>query len=242
MANNQSAPAQNYPRVGTAVTGDVLLGVRANNQLALFDAASTDAYTTTGLAGRPSSTDLNNLGTGVYTFIIDATTLDLPPGRYFIRSYQARDGSKIIQEAVRTEGTPTKYTRTRFTGDWTDTDVFTVDATGGGGGGGGLTQEQVDERVQAGVQDWAEAGDTSQIPANKLGNAPSGGLNEAGVRQLIFDWAEEGNTSRIPENKISTEIARTSAITGCEPIQNYRRRWNKQFAMRVADWAKCRQY
>ena len=39
------------------------------------------------------------------------------------------------------------------------------------GGGGGLDQAAVDARVAAGVQDWAEAGNTDNIPAGKLGNA-----------------------------------------------------------------------
>ena len=40
----------------------------------------------------------------------------------------------------------------------------------------GLTQAQVDARVVAGVEDWAHAGDTTAIPANKLTNAPSGAV------------------------------------------------------------------
>ena len=37
-----------------------------------------------------------------------------------------------------------------------------------GGGGGGLTQAQVDARVTAGVADWAEDGNTDDVPATKL--------------------------------------------------------------------------
>ena len=47
-------------------------------------------------------------------------------------------------------------------------------AGGGGGGGAGLTQNQVDARVRSGVEDWAEEGNTSDIPLAKLGNAPGG--------------------------------------------------------------------
>ena len=43
---------------------------------------------------------------------------------------------------------------------------------GGGGGGDGLDQAQVDARVRVIVDDWAEAGNTSAIPAGKLTNAP----------------------------------------------------------------------
>ena len=41
------------------------------------------------------------------------------------------------------------------------------------GGGGGLTQAQVDARVLANVQDWAEASNTDRIPRNKLPIADS---------------------------------------------------------------------
>ena len=40
---------------------------------------------------------------------------------------------------------------------------------GGGGGGGGLMEAQVDARVRAGVQDFAEAGNTDRVPGDKLG-------------------------------------------------------------------------
>ena len=47
--------------------------------------------------------------------------------------------------------------------------------------GGGLSRSQVDARVAAGVADWAEEGNTDDIPAGKLGNAPAGGLDQAAV-------------------------------------------------------------
>ena len=45
---------------------------------------------------------------------------------------------------------------------------FTTPA--GQGGGGGLTQTQVDARVKAGVEDWAETDNTDVIPPVKLEN------------------------------------------------------------------------
>ena len=73
----------------------------------------------------------------------------------------------------------------------------------------GLSQAQVDARVQAGVSDWAEQGNTDQIPANKLNNAPSGsgGLTQAQVDARVaagvLDWAETGNTDPIPAAKLT---------------------------------------
>ena len=40
---------------------------------------------------------------------------------------------------------------------------------GGGSGGGGLIEAQVDARVRAGVQDFAEAGNIDRVPGDKLG-------------------------------------------------------------------------
>ncbi len=74
---------------------------------------------------------------------------------------------------------------------------------------------RADARVAAGVSDWAEEGDTSQIPLNKLGNAPSGGGGgltqaqvDARVAAGVSDWAEEGNTDQVPSNKLGNVPAR----------------------------------
>ena len=48
---------------------------------------------------------------------------------------------------------------------WRDDDA-------GSGGTGGLTQNQVDARIQALVENWAEVGDSTLIPQVKLANAP----------------------------------------------------------------------
>lgn len=50
--------------------------------------------------------------------------------------------------------------------------------------------------------EWAEVGNTDQIPANKLGNAPS--TSNADIDARIADWAEEGNTHLIPDSKVPT--------------------------------------
>ena len=61
--------------------------------------------------------------------------------------------------------------------------------------GGGLNQGQVDARVAAGVADWAEEGNTDDIPANKLGNVPDAGLDTAAVDARIKDFARTGGRS-----------------------------------------------
>lgn len=57
--------------------------------------------------------------------------------------------------------------------------------------GGGLTEAQVDGRVEAGVQDWAEAGNTDAIPAAKLTNAPAGTAEAAPV--IKARWPGQGD-------------------------------------------------
>ena len=58
--------------------------------------------------------------------------------------------------------------------------------------GGGLNRSQVDARVAAGVADWAEEGNTDDIPADKLGNVPDAGLDTAAVDARIKDFARTG--------------------------------------------------
>ena len=76
-----------------------------------------------------------------------------------------------------------------------------------GGGAGGLSTAQVDARVTAGVEDWAETGNTDQIPQSKLPPASQVGLTEpqvdARVVAGVADWAEDGNTDDIPASKLT---------------------------------------
>ena len=74
---------------------------------------------------------------------------------------------------------------------------------------GGLDQAAVDARVQAGVSDWAEEGNTDAIPAGKLSNAPAGsggGLNQAAVDARIAQPARAGDTSRWPDSKMPVDL------------------------------------
>ena len=60
------------------------------------------------------------------------------------------------------------------------------------GSGSALTQTQVDNRVRAGVYDWAEQDNTDAIPVEKLSNAPSGGLDTNAVDARIAQFARDG--------------------------------------------------
>lgn len=54
------------------------------------------------------------------------------------------------------------------------------------------------------ISNWAEEGNTEQIPANKLENAPAGtggGLTSNQVKDLISNWAETDNSDLIPASK-----------------------------------------
>ena len=76
-------------------------------------------------------------------------------------------------------------------------------ATGGVGGG------QTEAQVRSIVSDWAEAGNTDDIPVGKLTNAPGGGsgLTESEVDDRVQagveDWAEDGNSDLIPATKLT---------------------------------------
>ncbi len=89
------------------------------------------------------------------------------------------------------------------------TDALELPA-GGGGSGGGLDEGEVDLRVEAGVADWAETGDTSPIPVAKLSEVPPGGLDEtdvdARVGALVEEWARlTGSTDLIPFDKLANK-------------------------------------
>ena len=82
------------------------------------------------------------------------------------------------------------------------------------------TDSEIDARVAAGVADWAETGDTTQIPASKLANAPAGsggGLSQsqvdARVAAGVADWAETGNTDDIPASKLANAPAGSGGVS-----------------------------
>ena len=66
-----------------------------------------------------------------------------------------------------------------------------------GGGSGGLNQSQVDARVQAGVLDWAETGNSDALPVAKIPN-----LN-----------ADKITSGTVPDNRIPSSIARDTEVT-----------------------------
>lgn len=54
--------------------------------------------------------------------------------------------------------------------------------------------------IDARIADWAEEGNSSAIPANKLRNAPQ--RSNADIDARIADWAEAGNSDQIPMAKL----------------------------------------
>lgn len=86
----------------------------------------------------------------------------------------------------------------QFTGAG-DARLFTLDLSSlmGGDGGGGLTSTQ----VRGLIADWAEEGNSSQIPANKI---------SATVAGAISDWAETGNNDNIPVQKLGNAFTSLS--------------------------------
>ena len=80
----------------------------------------------------------------------------------------------------------------------------------GSGGGGGLTEAQVDQRVQAGVQDFAESGNTDRIPKNKLPSDTAYDADiptNAQIDARMHAEARAGNTDRWSKSKLPTDTA-----------------------------------
>ena len=147
--------------------------------------------------------DLNAQGTGWYR--IDGTLNVVngpdyhwtgnPPGSFWLRSITVSEendsqGQSInsVHQVFLVEGQ--WYWRHKGDGAWTDWREVGDSAT------------------------WARAGNTDQIPADKLQNAPAGaggGLTQAQVdariRTLTEDWAEKGNVEGIPGAKLSNAWA-----------------------------------
>ena len=103
----------------------------------------------------------------------------------------------------------------------------------------GLTADEVDDRIEAGVEDWAETDNTDEIPEAKLRQptgttrgAPRGSVTadanndtgttrlawsvnhlRAAAARLIEGWATVGNTALVPDAKIAATIARDAEVT-----------------------------
>ena len=87
----------------------------------------------------------------------------------------------------------------------------------------GLTQTQTDARVRVGVSDWAESGDTSAIPANKLTNAPGGGTGTTVVANpgtgttLMVDMTIGTESYAMPHQVTANPAGTThAALTGLD--------------------------
>ena len=103
----------------------------------------------------------------------------------------------------------------------------------------GLTADEVDDRIEAGVEDWAEDGNTDEIPPDKLpaptgtargaprGSTTTDANDDSGTGRLAWSvnhlrvwvfrlfegWAAVGNTTLIPDAKIAGTIARDAEVT-----------------------------
>ena len=121
-------------------------------------------------AGTSTLNGISNQDIGTFTITVPNgnVMLGLPSGLYVIRGYRAIGVGNLFQEAIGIDS-GIRYTRTRNGGNWAFNDLFTQDNIG-------LSQLDVDRRVRAGVEDWAEAGNLSAIPASKLANAGAGGI------------------------------------------------------------------
>ena len=134
------------------------------------------------------------------------------PNRFHAgRHYQALvlDLEYVILDTYNLNGyvaVPAGGTDTQILAKASDDDYDTewVDAPTGGGGGGGLTQAQVDARVTAGVADWAEEGNTEDIPENKLPTAATEGLNQTEVDARVT--AVIPVNRRIPAGGTDTQV------------------------------------
>ena len=117
-------------------------------------------------------------------------------------------------------------------------------ATPGTGTGGalqpdkGLTQAQVDARVKAGVQDWAEHGNNQAIPFNKLTDVYSKGETKleitTDINLAVAPWAQRDNHDPIPASKLTNAGGSSSSSGGLTEAQVDARvrRW-------VQDWAEA---
>ena len=80
----------------------------------------------------------------------------------------------------------------------------------GSGNGGGLTQAQVDQRVQAGVLDFAETGNTDRIPKNKLPTDTAYDADiptDAQIDARMHAPARAANTDRWSKSKLPADTA-----------------------------------
>ena len=79
-------------------------------------------------------------------------------------------------------------------------------------GGGGLTQSQVDGRVRAGVEDWAEAGNASAIPAAKLANVPATTLVEGTGSTVTITLTDRGDWSAWTDLRSVAAVTRAGVV------------------------------
>ena len=215
-----------YSATTTYAQGDIVVmgqsfyisRTSGNRGNALSDTAHWADITAEGGSG-------GGTGGGLNTSAVDARI------RLLVASFaEAGDTSRIAKSKLPTDIVFDADVAGRLLPSVTSGDsgkVAKVDASGAwaladdeqGSGGGGLDQAAVDARIQAGVQDFAETGDTSRIPKTKLPSDTSYRTDaqvdaraDARVRAGVADFAEQGNTDRLPKTKLPSDTSyRTDA-------------------------------
>ena len=126
---------------------------------------ATAAFTATRIQG--TGAEINGFASGRASFVISGNpVLGLPAGEYLlVATLSNLNGVHLNQEATNAT-TNQKFIRHNTDGVWTSSDTFVE--IGGGSSGGGLDEAAVDARVEAGVEDWAETGNTDLIPGSKI--------------------------------------------------------------------------
>ena len=110
---------------------------------------------------------------------------------------------------------------------WDGTGWIRIAEPGGGGGSGGLTQAQVDARIQARVEDFAETGNAAQIPTGKLADdsvtQDKVADDAIGGRELRAEAVATGHIAdnavtgrKIPSNTITAAHIATDAVDSAE--------------------------
>ena len=165
------------------------------------------------------SSEINTSEAGAFRFTVTAETLGLPVGQYFMRSYQLIGGTDIIQEAVRL-GSNILYRRTQTSGEWTDSDLFVVESGVSGGSISGSTltltgasEDIVIDGIPTAPAEWAETGDTSTIPPEKLdiSEVPDGGKE----RQVLAKASDaDGDAEWVaPQGTVWSDNLLTAPLT-----------------------------
>ena len=101
--------------------------------------------------------------------------------------------------------------------EWDTTTETWVAVDQASGPSGGLNQAAVDARVRAGVEDWAEQGNTDAIPSGKLTNAPQGDITSVVAGTGLSGGATTGvATVNIANDGVGTTQLADGSVTNAK--------------------------